>query len=76
MKEPLYSVKTWCTDSQAFTPQIGLSVPSQNVSWRGLLAVLRELRDCGYQCGRKRLPGGGHDSGDPFVLVQRVSLFQ
>jgi len=51
---PLYSVGTWDMDEQAYTPQVGLSVPSQNVPWRTLLRVVRELRDMGYSCHYRR----------------------
>lgn len=40
---PLYSITTWDYAEQAFTPQKGLTVPSINVSWRGLLAAVRKL---------------------------------
>lgn len=50
----LYSIRTWDYETQAFTPQKGLSVPSLNVSWRGLLAAVRELKALGYSCHRVR----------------------
>lgn len=68
MTQPLYSVGTWDTDLQAFTPQDGLTVPSQNV----LLAVLRQLRKIGYSAHYQRDPEGGHDYNDPMVLVERT----
>lgn len=37
---PLYSVGTWDTDLQAYTPQDGLTVPSQNVPIGTLRRVL------------------------------------
>lgn len=69
---PLYSIATWDTDEQAYTPQAGLLAPSQNVSWRGLLAVLRELRTMGYSCHYFRDTDGGHNDNDPAVLVERT----
>jgi hypothetical protein len=70
--KPLYSVGTWDTESQAYTPQEGLTVPSQNVPLAGLLAVLRELKTFGYSCHRYRDPDGGHDDNDTSVLVERT----
>lgn len=69
VKTKLYSVGTWDGEKQAYTPQEGLSVPSQNVPWTGLLAVLRELRKMGYSCHRFRDPDGSHDTS---VLVERT----
>lgn len=80
--EPLYSVRTWDAETNGFTTQEGLSVPSLNVTWRGLLAVLRELRSMGYSAHYRReqvvvrsakgdLVLVEHDT-DPFVLVERT----
>lgn len=60
LTEPLYSISTWDTDLQRFTPQAGLSCESINVPWRTLLRVMRELRQMGYQFG------------DPSVRVERT----
>lgn len=72
MTVPLYSVGTWDTDLQAYTPQNGLTVPSQNVPWRTLLEVLRQLRRMGYSCHRFRDADGSHDDNDLTVLVERT----
>lgn len=72
MTEPLYSIGTWDTEEQAYTPQIGLTVPCINVPWRTLLQVLRELKRMGYSCHRLRDPEGTHDSNDWAVLVERT----
>jgi|GEM_PF-5427521 len=69
---PLYSITTWDYDKQAYTPQQGLSVPSLNVSWRQLLAAVRELRAMGYTCHRVRAADGSHDENDCAVLVERT----
>jgi hypothetical protein len=69
---PLYSVGTWDTDEQAYTPQAGLTVPSQNVPLPGLLAVLRQLRSMGYTAHRYRDADGCHDDNDWSVLVERT----
>ena len=68
----LYSIGTWDTDLQAYTPQAGLSVPSANVQWHGLLAALRELRTMGYSCHYVRAADGSHDCNDWSVLVERT----
>lgn len=69
---PLYSIGTWDTDEQAYTPQAGLSFPSQNVPWRTLLNVVRELKSMGYSCHRYRDADGGYDDNDWCVLIERT----
>jgi hypothetical protein len=68
----LYSVGTWNTDEQAYTPQAGLTVPSQNVDIHGLRRVLKELRGMGYSAHRYRDSNGEHDRNDWCVLVERT----
>lgn len=68
----LYSVMTWDTDEQAYTPQAGMTVPSQNVPLSGLLAALRQLRSMGYSCHYRRDADGSHDDNDWSVLVERT----
>ena len=67
--KPLYSVGTWDMDLQAYTPQEGLTVPSQNVDIHGLRRALKELRRLGYSCHycSKR-----HWDNDCAVLVERT----
>lgn len=67
-----YSVGTWDVDAQAYTPQVGLTVPCVNVPWRILLQVLRELRRMGYHAHRFRDERGDHDDNDWAVLVERT----
>jgi hypothetical protein len=43
-----------------------------NVSWRGLLAAVRELKAMGYSCHRVRATDGTHDENASAVLVERV----
>ncbi len=69
---PLYSIGTWDTDLQAYTPQVGLTAPCINVPWRVLLRVMRELRRMGYSAHRFRDPDGGHEDNDASVLVERT----
>jgi len=68
----LYSVGTWDTEAQAYTPQEGLTVPSQNVNWRGLLAVVRQLKNMGYSCHYVRDENGDHSANDWAVLIERT----
>jgi hypothetical protein len=69
---PLYSIGTWDTEQQAYTPQAGLTVPCVNVPWRTLLEVLRQLKSMGYSCHRFRDADGSHDENDTYVLVERT----
>ncbi len=66
---PLYTVRTWDMDEQAYTPQVGLSVPSENVPWRTLVTIYRELRSMGYSCYREPTD---HDANDWCVLIERT----
>ena len=70
--QSLYSVGTWDTDLQAFTPQAGLTCPSQNVPLFSLLDVLRQLRAMGYTCHRRRDKNGDHCDNDCSVLIERT----
>ncbi len=67
----LYSVGTWDSDLQAYTPQEGAG-PSVNVPWTRLLSVMRQLRGMGYSAHRRRDPNGEHDDNDWSVLVERT----
>ena len=69
MTEPLYSVGTWDMDEQAYTPQVGLSVPCINVPFRTLFTIYRELRAMGYNCYREP---SNHDANDWWVLIERT----
>ena len=53
MNTPLYSVGTWDTDKQAYTPQRGLSVPSFNITL-AQLRVERVARNWLYSSQEKR----------------------
>ena len=70
MSDPLYSVGTWDSDCQAYTPQIGVA-DSINITLAQLRRALKRLRALGYNADRVRLPDGEHDS-DPMVLVERT----
>lgn len=69
---PLYTVRTWDTELQAYTPQENLTVPSENVPLWGLKAALSRLRLMGYGAHRRRDDDGGHDDNDWSVLVERT----
>jgi hypothetical protein len=69
---PLYSVATWDTELQAYTPQEGLSVPSINIPLWTLRQALRELRTMGYTAHRYRDEDGEHSSNDWCVMVERT----
>lgn len=66
-----YTVRTWDTDQQAYTPQVGLSVPWCGLTLWQLKTALRELREIGYSAHRFRDENGEHDSNDWSVLVER-----
>lgn len=68
----VYSVGTWDTMVQAYTPQVGLSVPCINVPLPTLRQALRELRAMDYSCHRRRGSDGEHDDNDWSVLVERT----
>jgi len=72
VSKPLYSVGTWDTDKQAYTPQRGLSVPSFNCTLSQLRQAIRDLRKCGYLAHRVRDSEGSHDDNDPAVLIERT----
>lgn len=69
---PLYSVGTWDTDLQAFTPHEGLDLPIFNITKWQVKAVLCKLRQFGYSCHRPRDVDGEHWDSDPSVLVERT----
>lgn len=69
---PLYSIGTWCTDTQAYTPQAGLSRSPINCGWRDLLQICRELCQMGYSCHYRRDTNGDHGDNDPSVLIERT----
>lgn len=66
-----YSIGTWDTDAQAYTPQLGAG-PSINVTWKGLLRAMRKLRRLGYSAHRYRDSDGTHEHNDWSVLVERT----
>lgn len=73
MTQRLYSVGTWSTWRQAYTPQVGCSIyPQWNITHRQLRTVVRELRKMGYSAHRRRDSDGYHDDNDWSVLIERT----
>ncbi len=68
----LYSVGTWDTTRQSYSPQRGLSVPSFNCTLSQLRVAIRELRRMGYSAHRYRDSDGGHADNDWNVLIERT----
>lgn len=64
----LYTILTHDPEQDRYSPQEGLTVPSERVPWTGLLAVLRQLRCMGYMAHYSSKTG----MNDPMVLVERV----
>ena len=71
-KGALYSVGTWGTDAQAFTPQAKLGLPWLNIPLWTLKRVLQRLKTMGYGCYRFGGPEFRDDDNDPFVMVERT----
>lgn len=71
MSQPLYSIGTWDTEAQAYTPQ-GTDEEAFNLTIHQLRAAMKELRKCGYSCHRIRSPDGDHDNNDWSVLIERT----
>lgn len=69
---PLYSIGTWDTDRQAYTPQAGLAVPAFNITIWQLRQAIRELRSGGYTVHYVRSASGDHANNDWAVLIERT----
>jgi hypothetical protein len=72
MAKPLYSIGTWDSELEAYTPQLGLTVPCINVPLTTMRQVVRELRSMGYTCHRFRDADGEHGDNDTSVLIERT----
>lgn len=68
---PLYSVGTWDTDEQAYTPQVGMK-SSFNLTLPQLRHRMRALRCMGYSVHRRGNARDGHDDNDWCVLIERT----
>jgi hypothetical protein len=76
VKEPLYSIGTWDSESQSYLPHPGL--PAFNVTRKSLVDSMKILRRQGYSCHRYRgrdengkLNDFAEDS-DPRVFIGRT----
>ena len=69
---PLYSIGTWDGDLNAYTPQIGLTVPSFNITRSQLRQAIRDLRGMGYSVHRIRDADGEHWDNDTSVIIERT----
>jgi len=69
--EPLYSIGTWDTDTQSFSPQV--DVPAFNLTRKQLVESIRLLQGNCYSCHRYG-NGAQYDirDSDPFVLIERT----
>lgn len=69
---PRYSIGTWDSEQQAYTPQTDDLNRWINVDWQGLLRALRELKnEWGEDPYRVRFADGSRDS-DWRTLVERT----
>ena len=66
----LYSIGTWDTEAQAYTPQIG--VPAFNLTLYQLRQSMRMLQERGYSCHRTGNIRNRGDDNDTFVLIERT----
>ncbi len=69
--KPLYSIGTWDSDREYFSPHPYMTTPWLNVDIHGLRRHLKELKSKGYSCHRVRHNDSTVDS-DPSVLVERT----
>ncbi len=75
MNEARYSIGTWDTEAQGYTPHPGLK--AFNLTRTELVEVMRELRGYGYTCHRirERDEHGQHTGeveSDVSVLIERT----
>lgn len=66
-----YSVGTWDSEAQAYTPQIGLD-KSFHLTLAELRQAVRRLKRLGYSCHRRRNERGEHECNDWCVLIERT----
>lgn len=65
-QQPLYSVGVWDHDRESYV-SVRLVVPCFNITWNELRAALKDLRQLGHPCRRKR-----YGTNDSSVLVERT----
>jgi hypothetical protein len=71
MKKKRYNVLTYDPELETFTPQAGLTMPSQGVDIAGVRCVAKELRDMGYS-GRLEYVWGEWQFPEPCVRLQQA----
>lgn len=69
MTAPRYSIGTWDSDLQRYTPQIG--VPSIGLTRKQLVESMRMLQGMGYSCHRTGNMSQVVRDSDPSVLIER-----
>lgn len=76
MTEPLYSIGTWDSELQAYSPHKDL--PAFNLTRKQLVEVMRALRKDGYRCHRYRWRNEAGEltseswDNDTSVLIERT----
>lgn len=70
--QALYSIGTWDSGAQAYTPQVGVTGPSINIQLGELRRRMRELRRMHYSAHRRRDANGCRDDNDWAVLIERT----
>ena len=71
MTQPLYSIGTWDTDAEAYTPHVG--VPAFNLTRRQLVESMRLLKSTGmYTCHRYGNATQDMRDSDTSVLIERT----
>lgn len=71
MSKPLYSVGTWDTDEQAYTPHRWIA-KTFNMTLRELRAAIQTLRLLGYTAHRRGNINVGHGDNDDSGLIERT----
>ena len=69
---PKYRIRTYDVENGTFTPEVGLSVPHDNLTIDQLKQAIKELRQIGYTVHRRRGKDGDHFDNDPSILIERV----
>ena len=66
-----YSVRTWDTDEQRYTPATWIISEWEGLTIWQLKSAICELRKAGYSAHRIRDADGTHDDNDWELLVER-----
>jgi hypothetical protein len=68
--QPVYSIGTWDTVKQAFTPH--MDAPAFNLTRAELVRSIRLIRADGYTVHRRGNMNDGHYDNDTGVMIQRT----